>query len=234
MTISKKQANRADTLGVTLVEVGKNKYQAGDYFASTAGLALSICEKIITTMKEYPWLTITQEDDGGWLVTSKEDGETFASEDDLDAIIAEALEVYPNAPAGQEEPEEKESSGGIVPKKYRNEYKARGDESRCSDWLCDEIDPYVTKTVPSKSGKGKDKRIGDAETTYILAEANGVTKKWPNLNKGQQTMNARNMIRNKVKHSRTLVIPAALTGGEAKTLTPPDSWLPQAAAPATP
>lgn len=233
MTISKKQANRADTLGITLIENGKI-VDAGGFIAKSAAAALAIVEKVQTTKAEYPWLTIEQVDIDTFKVIALEDAETFEGED-LEALIAEALEVYPQAPEGSEMPEEeKESSGGIVPKKYRTEYKARGDESRCSDWLCDEIDPYVTKTVPSKSGKGKDKRIGDAETTYILAAANGVTKQWPNLNKGQQTMNARNMLRNKVKHSRVLIIPAALTGGEAKTLTPPDTWLPQAAPAATP
>jgi hypothetical protein len=171
-------------------------------------------------------------------------GETYESED-LDEAIAEALdaeqELLVQRTAENEDPEADAEEGernedlddedgdtseakSIVPAKYRVEYKARGDATRCSDWFCEAVDPYVTSMAPSKSGKGKAKRISDVEATYKLAAANGVTKRWSHLNPGQQCMNARNMTRAKVVEAGILQLPASLAG-EDRTLEADPAWL---------
>ena len=127
---------------------------------------------------------------------------------DVEAVWAAFAEEYADEinDAAEADEGEDERSGSIVRRKYRDEYKVRGDETRCCDMICSIIDP-ITRV---QNDKGK--MVADLDSTRILAQANGIEKSWPHLNNGQQAMNWRNMIRNKVRKSGELILPAELTG----------------------
>jgi hypothetical protein len=101
----------------------------------------------------------------------------------------------------------------IVPHKYRNEYKARGDARSCGDWLA--------LTMRDLLNGGSKKAPVDLDRTYALARANGCDKEWPHLNPGQQRMNAGNAIRRQVKAVGYLVVPASMSAtGQDEQLKP--------------
>lgn len=139
--------------------------------------------------------------------------------DDLEQLLADAVDAAAEAiaNAGQEESLDDDSEDPvvktIVPHKYRNEYKARGDARSCGDWLA--------LTMRNLLNGGSKKAPVDLEKTYALARANGCDKEWPHLNPGQQRMNAGNAIRRSVKAAGFLVVPASMSStGEDEKLYP--------------
>lgn len=160
--------------------------------------------------------------DGEWAIVFAEgiDGDEFAPEgDDLESILAEALDFAQAAldAAGEEtgldDDGEEEVVKTIVPHKYRNEYKARGDARSCGDWLA--------LTLRDLLNGGSKKAPVDLVKTYALARANGCDKEWSHLNPGQQRMNAGNAIRRAVKAAGFLVVPASVsTDGSEQVLKP--------------
>lgn len=158
-------------------------------------------------------------DAGEWQVVFAEGLELEHSGDDLDTVLAEALDMAQEAldAAGEETDLDDDSEEGavktIVPHKYRNEYKARGDARCCGDWLA-----LVLRDLLNGGSK---KNPVDLEKTYALARANGCDKEWPTLNPGQQRMNAGNAIRRFVKANGFLVVPASVSGtGQDEVLKP--------------
>lgn len=162
-------------------------------------------------------------DEQGWQVVFAEgiDGEAFEAEDntDLESTIVQALEFAQDAQdaAGEEQSLDDDSEGEviktIVPHKYRNEYKARGDARSCGDWLA--------LTLRDLLNGGSKKAPVDLEKTYALARANGCDKEWPHLNPGQQRMNAGNAIRRAVKANGGLVVPASVSPSGAEEFLKP-------------
>ena len=159
----------------------------------------------------------------GWAVVFAEgiDGEAFEPTDaaDLETTIVEALEFAEQAQteAGEEQSLDDDAEGEvvktIVPHKYRNEYKARGDARSCGDWLA--------LTLRDLLNGGSKKAPVDLVKTYALARANGCDREWPHLNPGQQRMNAGNAIRRAVKAQGFLVVPASVSpSGQDETLRP--------------
>jgi hypothetical protein len=145
-----------------------------------------------------------------WVATFAEGVELDPMEgDDLEQLLADAVDAAAEMLARQGEDEgldddsEGEAIKTIVPHKYRNEYKARGDARSCGDWLA--------LTLRDLLNGGSKKNPVDLEKTYALAEANGCTKRWDHLNPGQQRMNAGNAIRRQVKAVGYLVVPAELS-----------------------
>jgi hypothetical protein len=214
---------RAEAIGVTLelesngktcrIECQNVFTLRGDSVKETLELATVLKPFLI----EQPWFEFEQDDIDYYRITC---GEFTWEGNDLEDGISEALDAVPTAPEDYEgdQPDEKdEQQGSIVPRKFRDEYKARGDSTRCGDWFCETVDPYVMVVL---EGKAK----ASVEKTYALAAANGVTKTWTNLNNGQQCMNSRNMLRSRVVKEMKLVIPASLSGGEELTLVPPEEW----------
>jgi hypothetical protein len=141
--------------------------------------------------------------------------------EDLDALLADALEAGAAAleEAGVEEELDDAEEGmhkTIVPVKYRNEYKARGDARVCGDWLS-----FKLRELLNASGKKGGVGPVDLDKTYALARANGCDKEWPHLNPGQQRMNAGNAIRRNFIKTNALVVPASVSPtGEELILTP--------------
>ena len=162
-------------------------------------------------------------DEQGWVVVFAEalglDNMTSNEGDDLEATIAQALEYAEDRQRemGEEQSLDDDSEGEviktIVPHKYRNEYKARGDARSCGDWLA--------LTLRDLLNGGSKKAPVDLVKTYALARANGCDREWPHLNPGQQRMNAGNAIRRAVKAQGFLVVPASVSpSGQDETLRP--------------
>lgn len=158
--------------------------------------------------------------DGEWNVVFAESlGLDEHIGEDLEATIIEALEMAQDAldAAGEEtsldDDEEGERTKTIVPHKYRDEYKARGDARSCGDWLA--------LAMRDICNGGSKKNPVDLEKTYALARANGCDKQWPSLNPGQQRMCAGNAIRRNAKACGYLVVPASLSAtGEDEIVRP--------------
>lgn len=87
----------------------------------------------------------------------------------------------------------------IVPKHYRDEYKARGNARHNSDWFAQTMATYC-----NSNGKKAEVQL---DRVYAIAAANGIDKQWPTLNNGQQRMNAGNMTRRKALATGKLTIP---------------------------
>lgn len=160
-------------------------------------------------------------DAGEWQVVFAEGIELEAhTGEELEATVIEALELAQDALTAQGEDgegEDDEADEGavktIVPHKYRNEYKARGDARSCGDWLA--------LTLRDLLNGGSKKAPVDLVKTYALARANGCDKEWPHLNNGQQRMNAGNAIRRAVKAQGFLVVPASVSAdGSEQVLKP--------------
>lgn len=154
-----------------------------------------------------------------WAVVFAEGLELEHSGEELEATVYEALEMAEDAlkEMGEEGSLDDDSEGEvvktIVPHKYRNEYKARGDARSCGDWLA--------ITMRDLLNGGSKKAPVDLEKTYALARANGCDKEWPHLNPGQQRMNAGNAIRRAVKANGFLIVPASVSpSGAEETLRP--------------
>jgi len=219
MTIHHAVQKKATTLGFTLIEVDgavKAESDRVTVFADTAKEALNLVQQAHAFIAEYPWF-ILELDADEYVVFVGED--EISRSQDLAEAIATALEEQPEAPEDFDAPAD-ELPGTIVPEKYKNEYKARGDATRCGDWLCENLDPYVTNTT------GK-RRNTNLTLLKEVALANGIDRDWPNLNNGQQAMNTRNMIRSKVKKTGQLVIPGSVVHSkEDLTLKNPE-WSPE-------
>jgi hypothetical protein len=222
MTIHHATLKKAESLGYDLTEtedgveasVGSLKITA-----HTAKEALALIQQAASFLVEHPWFTIDQSGD---LFAIRCDGTILVQNEDLDEAFTLALEEQPEPPEPEnlEEPEEPAS---IVPPKYKNEYKARGDSTRCGDWLCENLDPWVTNTTALRTGNHR--RNTNLELLKEVVKANGIDKTWPHLNPGQQAMNARNMLRSKVKKTLSLIIPATVTGDRELTLVPDNEWI---------
>lgn len=164
-------------------------------------------------------------DEQGWAVAFADgiDGSQFVMDAggdfDLQSVIADAIDFAAEqlAAAGEAgdlgEDDEAAERRTIVPHKYRNEYKARGDARSCGDWLA--------LTLRDLLNGGSKKNPVDLERTYALARANGCAKQWGHLNPGQQRMNAGNAIRRSVKTLGYLVVPASMSSdGSEQQLFP--------------
>lgn len=145
-----------------------------------------------------------------WIATFADGIELEPMEaEDLAELLADAVDAAAEAlaRAGQEESLDDDSDEPavrtIVPHKYRNEYKARGDARSCGDWLA--------IAMRNLLNGGSKKNPVDLAKTYALARANGCDKEWPQLNPGQQRMNAGNAIRRAVKAQGFLIVPAEVS-----------------------
>lgn len=151
-----------------------------------------------------------------WTVEFADGLDCECSGDDLEQVLADAVDMAAEALAAQGEEESLDDEDGeavvktIVPHKYRNEYKARGDARSCGDWLA--------IAMRNLLNGGSKKNPVDIEATYALARANGCDKEWRHLNPGQQRMNAGNAIRRQVKLVGFLIVPASMsaTGQDEK------------------
>jgi hypothetical protein len=177
--------------------------------------------KIEITLAEHTAIASIEWNDGEWTVTH-EGGEEY-TDGDLEGAIASALEAIAETEEAETEGEgeaeaiaeaEAEAEGdepvphSIVPEKYRDEYKARGDASSCGDWIANSLKRWVS------SADGKQTHLSKV---YAIASANGCDKEWPHLNNGQQRMNAGNAIRRVAKAQGFYIVPQYVTGdGELK------------------
>jgi len=176
-------------------------------------------KQIGIALNEHKALISTIEWDGegenfAFIVTTT-DEEQHQSADLQEAIAAALDHMQEAAPEAVEEAAEadeaeatEEATNGktIVPKRYRDEYKARGDARSNGDWFA--------KTFKQFCNGSSKKAPVDLGKVYAIARANGVDKEWPGLNNGQQRMNAGNMVRRKVMISGVMVIPAEANNGE--------------------
>ena len=155
----------------------------------------------IVTMADGTFLTKSESGSGAKLfdmaLEAREamDGDTTPQDDvDADADIVEQEERDPAddelEAANDELDAEDEKKFNVVPKKYRDEYKARGDASCC----CDSFS-RVFKEATS-NGKATDVialgHIGNLNDIDIEA-------KWGKLNVGMRRMNLGNMLRTRLK-----------------------------------
>lgn len=196
-------------------------------YGKTAKATLDLALRFRGVAIEYPTLLILQEPDDEDAFVATQNGQVLAEGEDLDEVIAEALEAYEQQP--ETEDEEPAHSGSIVKSRYREEYKARGNAANCGDWLAEQFTYYAKTraTIEVKLGGKmvkKSKDVPDLEAYYAIALANGIEKQWRHLNRGQQAMNVSNMVRANLIKAGKLEIPASLTGGHHLSLEPPANW----------
>ena len=233
MTMHHTTRKKAHDAGLEVTETqqadGSYLYQVTDQridFVSDdpkAIVAAAILFNQISPPKEYPFVSAVfdEEEYSVSMEHPEEDVLGYTADNIEDAWVGFTEEYADQINEAADEVEDEDEGGSIVPQKYRDEYKARGDATRCGDVFCEYIDPLTR--FPNEKGK----MVADLEATRAVALANGIEKDWPNLNKGQRCMNWRNMIRAKVKKTGQLVLPAALMAGEKedKVITF-DQWLP--------
>jgi len=172
-----------------------------------AAIVSSHADKIVSV--EY------DAENGVWTVAFVDGLDCECEGEDLEQVLADAVDMAAEALAsmGVEGSLDEEVVKTIVPHKYRNEYKARGDARSCGDWLA--------LTMRDLLNGGSKKSPVDLEKTYALARANGCDKEWAHLNPGQQRMNAGNAIRRAVKANGFLIVPASVSAtGQDETLRP--------------
>lgn len=111
------------------------------------------------------------------------DNNTVEPSESDDNVIDEAFE--------DEEDEEQEKLN-VVPKKYRDEYKARGDASCCGDEFSQLFKTVVASSDSKTIDAGKLNEIGGANGIDVMA-------RWGQRNVGMRRMNLGNMLRTKLK-----------------------------------
>lgn len=193
--------------------------------------ALRLCLLFRGAALENPGLVIAQEPDDQDAFVATLNGQVLAEGSEWDDFFVEATDAYAEAGDKPAEGEDDEDApaGSIVKRKYRDEYKARGNPANCGDWLALQFSTYakdMVKVEVTIKGKKhmKNKEIPNVENYYAIALANGVTKQWRHLNPGQQAMNVSNMVRAILIKDGKLEIPASVNQGHALTLEPPDNW----------
>ena len=242
MTIHHATKSAAAKIGATITEIADGDFTITNGKCTATGtdpVSLLAAFKIAApALVEYsPHLALRVADGEAVILLRGEEfngaGEDNENEPDLQQAIADALWVLSNTAAGDDDEgdtqegseEEEREVKSIVPLRYRNEYKARGDATRCGDELCQLLDQWCTIATPSKSGRGKPKRVSNIGITMLVAAANGATKTWDNLNKGQRSMNARNGIRAFATANGYIAIPSTVTGGEPLVITLSPEWM---------
>ena len=223
--VNKQQVEKAAAIGCTVEEDEEHYFLRLDNdiiaMANTFHRAMEQAKRVIAFKGEYKWFKTGVTEEGEFYIrVPGQEWEVTGT--DFDELIEEALQEFPEPPEGQEEEEE---VGSIVPQRYKNEYKARGDETRCGDWLCETIDPWVTLPIMGKDGKSKSRKRTDLDALRILCKANGVDRDWPQLNNGQRAMNMRNMLRSMVVQRGTIIIPAQLSGDITREKKADPDWL---------
>lgn len=130
----------------------------------------------------------------------------------IDDAFTLALEEAAELDIDLSHEDDEETTHTVVPRKYKERYKERGNPDHCSDWLADLLTDYTG----TKNEKGK--RVTDIDAMQNIAQINGIDRDWPNLNNGQRAMNWRNMLRKRVFDAQVLVLPD-------EEAVPPQEWL---------
>lgn len=140
-----------------------------------------------------------------------EDASREGWEDEIDAFLLakprtdKDVEAFLTSEGGDEEGEEQEDSGSIVPEKYRIKY---GVTQRCGDDVAETLSGFVT--LPRAGKKDIDGGL-DRSRLRAVAELNGLADKLADyehreLNGGLLRMNISNILRGKVRRGEKVVI----------------------------
>jgi hypothetical protein len=130
----------------------------------------------------------------------------------IDDVFTLALEEAEALEIDLSHDDDEETTSTVVPQKYKQEYKKRGNPDNCSDWLAQLLQDYTG----TRNEKGK--RVTDIDAMQNIAQINGIDRDWPHLNNGQRAMNWRNMLRKRVFEAQAVVLP----DGEESA---PQEWL---------
>lgn len=177
-TIHHATAKRAASLGFTLTSPANDTVNVQGHGldltfpeGTDAKTALDLTQRAKVTQGEYG---ITFSSDDGTFTAEK--GENVLAEgEDLEEVIAEAIDALQNgegdeegeeeAGEGEEAAEEAEEAGkgSVVPDKYRKLYAERGDANHCGDDLAQRLALLL-----------KSDGVADVERLRLLAALNGI------------------------------------------------------------
>jgi hypothetical protein len=185
--------------------------------ASTAGHALSAMILAKRFGEEYPQVIVDCNENmiGVAFVADGEPVSLYQSswdEYNEDDAFTLALEEASDLELDLSHDDDEETISTVVPQKYKQEYKKRGNPDNCSDWLAQLLQDYTG----TRNEKGK--RVTDISAMQNIAQLNGIDRDWPHLNNGQRAMNWRNMLRKRVFEAQAITLP----DGEASA---PQEWL---------
>lgn len=131
--------------------------------------------------------------------------EVDSTSDDLDKMLPPNETDHVD---GEEEEEADEPKPEYVPRKYRDEYKARGHVDRCGD----ELSNFLRNQLTTKEGT-------NLSLLNAIGHVNGidVAARWGSRNIGMQRMNLGNALRQKLKKEGAINWPTFEGGIEIKT-----------------
>lgn len=143
--------------------------------------AIADAKALRMVVAEYPnveW----QKDETTWSLGVE--GSTFedtAEEGELQNLVDAFLDWAQAEGIDLGEPEE-EDRVVVVPQKYKDEYKARGNPQHCGDWFAAQLDGRFRTTIINPE-TGKETETTDVEAFAAFCELNGValTGKWAAL-----------------------------------------------------
>lgn len=166
---------------------------------------------------------IEQED--GDFVAYYYKGRTKGDEIARDPDLADLFETLRENGHEEEEDDEPETSGSVVPDKYKKLYKERGNPNHCGDWLAETLAKYCR--VLNEKGK----EVTDIDRLEAIANANGVaperfgklgveTNGW----QGRFRMTVRNLLTKVVADKGFLLIPEGAGSDSDLELKAPREW----------
>lgn len=241
MTIHHATAKKALEAKINLVdedgEYSASNTKAPDFsiVGTNASGLLKLALHLRMMLAEYPGLECA--DDELRITSDMAEAEPLSLEDgrtpdDIDAwmgALSDADRALLTGSGDEDDAEEDEDRGSVVPNRYKMEYKARGHASHCGDFLAQVLNDYCR----TPDDKGKDQF--DPEKLIAIAECNGIAdaRKWtliPSYTSpgaaGRFRMTIRNVLAKKVADARMIVIPDALTAdGAGKEFVPDDAFV---------
>lgn len=200
--------------------------------------AWDILTNLMAFEAEHPGIRIEQEDgdfvgyaalDGKIRLTGDGEKDEIARDpefEDLIETLNEHLAEQDADEGGEDAEDDDESTGSVVPTKYKAEYAARGNPNHCGDWLAETLASLCR--VLDEHGK----EVTDIDRLETIANANDVaparygklglaTNGW----QGRFRMTIRNMMVPRIAAKGFLFIPEGCSKtGEEQTLMAPKAW----------
>lgn len=239
MTIHHATAKRAAELGVTLTDGEEvhafHKGTERSIEHESAKVALNLVLLAARFGYDYKSIEVGIGEEGEPVILFND--ETlfdFDVEFDSDDIFAMAIEAAQDAGYdGDDEAEDDEPAGNVVPTKYKIEYAARGNAAHCGDWLAGWLDGKFSSVeviqTTNKKGETKTKEVERFNADEFLAflTANGVELKgkWVDLpNSGQNGWQGRFRMNGRQK-LEVVVADAGYIVFDGKKLKADATWL---------
>jgi hypothetical protein len=194
-TIHHATRKKALDLGVdlTVAEDGTAFYASKGEISVTQVSAKAALAELIRKMEAEK---IEGENDPGELNDEDEgtiEGSPFVSDQDPEADEGEGED---------EDEDEAKRRASVVKQRYKERYRAQGDETCCGD----DLSQIMREATTMRNDKGKD--VCDPEMVELIGRDNGINvqERWGHLNVGMQRMNLGNVLRKKARDGEVIKI----------------------------